>query len=83
MYAFAHNSQPLSALNVSPHEIVFYTRPRIPLTSNLILNRTKNITCISQYCSQLPELSFYENTDLNPFFHENTFQTSSTMVFCC
>ena len=32
MYAYAHNSQPLSELNVSPHEIVFHTRPRIPLT---------------------------------------------------
>ena len=32
MYACAHNSQPLSELNVSPHEIVFHTRPRIPLT---------------------------------------------------
>ena len=32
MYAYAHKSQPLSELNISPHEIVFYTRPRIPLT---------------------------------------------------
>ena len=32
MYAFAHNSRPLSALNVSPHELVFHIRPRIPLT---------------------------------------------------
>ena len=31
MYAYAHYSQPLSELNVSPHEIVFHTRPRIPL----------------------------------------------------
>ena len=27
MYAYAHNSQPLSELNVSPHEIVFHTEP--------------------------------------------------------
>ena len=32
MHAYAHNSQPLSELNISPHEIVFHTRPRIPLT---------------------------------------------------
>ena len=30
MYPYAHNSQPLSELNISPHEIVFHTRPRIP-----------------------------------------------------
>ena len=30
MYACAHNSQPLSELNVSPHEFVFHTQPGIP-----------------------------------------------------
>ena len=35
MYAYAYNSQPLSELNISPHEIVFHTRPRIPLTRHL------------------------------------------------
>ena len=25
-------------------------------------------TCISRYCSQLPEHSHYDKTDLNPFF---------------
>ena len=30
MCAYAHNFQPLSELNVSPREIVFHTRPRIP-----------------------------------------------------
>ena len=32
MYAYAHNLQHLSALNVSTHEIVIHTRPRNPLT---------------------------------------------------
>ena len=27
MYAYAHNSQPLSELNLSPYEIVFHTKP--------------------------------------------------------
>ena len=27
MYAYAHNSQPLSEPSISPHEIVFHTRP--------------------------------------------------------
>ena len=37
MYAYAHYSQPVSELNVSPYEIAFHTRPRIPLTFDLTL----------------------------------------------
>ena len=69
LYAYAHNSQPLSELNVSPHEIVFHTRPRMPLTFDLNLNRDNSKTCISRYCSQLPEHSHYDKSDLNPFFY--------------
>ena len=70
MYAYAHNSQPLSELNISPHEIVFHTRPRIYLTFDLNLNRDTSKTCISRYCSQLPEHSHYDKSDLNPFFYK-------------
>ena len=70
MYAYAHNSQPLSELNISPHEIVFHNRPRIPLTFDLNLNRDTSKTCISRYCSQLPEHSHYDKSDLNPFFYK-------------
>ena len=70
MYAYAHNSQLLSELNVSRYEIVFHTRPRIPLTFDLSLNRNSSKTSISQYCSQLPEHSHYDKTDLNPFFYK-------------
>ena len=70
MYAYAHNSQPISELNVSPNKIVVHTRPRIPLTFDLNLNRNSSKTCISQYCSQLPEHSHYDKTDLNPFFYK-------------
>ena len=69
MYAYEHNSQPLSELNVSSHEIVFHTLPRIPLTFDLNLNRNTSKTCISTYCSHLPEHSHYDKTDLNPFFY--------------
>ena len=71
MYTYAHNSQPLSELNIYPHEIVFHTRHRIPLSFDLNLNRDTSKTCISRYCSQLPEHSHYDNTDLNPFFKEH------------
>ena len=70
MYAYAHNSQPLSELNISPHEIVFHTRPRIPLTFDLNLNRDTSKTCISRHCSQLPAHSHYDKSDLNPFFYK-------------
>ena len=70
MYAYAHNSQLISELNVSPYEIVFHTRPRIPLTFDLNLNCNNSKTCISQYCSQLPVHSHYDKTDLNPFFYK-------------
>ena len=70
MYAFAHNSQPLSALNVSPHELVFLTRPRIPPTFDLNLNCNKDNTCISQDCTQLPAQFHCNKTDLNPFFYK-------------
>ena len=64
-----HNSQPLSELNVSPHEIVLHTQPRIPPTFDLNLNRNTSKLCISKYCSQLPEHSLYDKTDLYLFFY--------------
>ena len=70
LYAYAHNSQHLSKLNVSPHENDFHTQPRIPLTFDLNLNRKAFKLCISNYCYQLPEHSHYDKTDLNPFFKE-------------
>ena len=44
MYAYTHNSQPLSALNVAPRENVFHTGPRIPLTFDLNSNRNTTKT---------------------------------------
>ena len=37
LYAYAHNSQPLSELNLSPYEIVFHNIPRIPINFELNL----------------------------------------------
>ena len=51
MYAYAHNSKPISELNGSPYEIVFHTRPRIPFNFDLNHNRNSSKTCIPQYCS--------------------------------
>ena len=63
MYAYAHKSQPLSELNVSAHEIVFHTKPRIPLTFDLNLIQNTSKLCISKYCSHLPKHSYYDKTD--------------------
>ena len=46
-----------------------HIRSRIPLTFDLNLNRNSSKLCISQYCSQLPQHSHYDETDLNPFFY--------------
>ena len=70
MYAFAHNSQLFPVLNASPHELVFHSRPLVPLTFALNPYRHKNNTCISHYCTQLPEHSHYDKTDLNPFVYK-------------
>ena len=77
MYAYAHNSQPLSEPKSSPHEIVFHTRPRIPLTFDSNLNRNISKQCISKYCSQLTEHSHYDKTDLNPFFYRTLSKPNS------
>ena len=85
MYAYARNSQPLSELNISPHEIVFHTRPGMPLTFDFILTRDTFKKCISRYCSQLPEHSHYDKQILIRFSTEH-FQnpiTHSTMVSRC
>ena len=76
MYAYAHNSQPLSELIVSPHDIVFHTQSIMPLTFDLNLNRNTSKLCISKYCSQLSEHSHYDKTSLNPFFHETFSKTN-------
>ena len=67
-YAYAHNSQPISELKVSPYEGVFHTRPRIPLTFDVNHNRNSSKICFSQYCLLLPEHSHYDKTDINPHF---------------
>ena len=49
---------------------LFFTQdPEYFLTFDLNLTRDTSKTCISRYCSQLPEHSHYDKTDLNPFFY--------------
>ena len=54
--------------------IVFHTRPRIPLTFDLKLNQiTTKICFFFKLCTQLPEHSHYDKTDINPFFYKTLF----------
>ena len=68
MYSYARNSQPLSELNVFPHERVFHTRPRFSLTFDLNLNQNTSNICISKFCSELPETHIMIKSDLYPCF---------------
>ena len=70
MYAYAHNSQPLSELNLSPYEIVFHNIPRIPINFELNLQRDTHRNCTSQFCQNLPLHTHYDKSNLNPFFHK-------------
>ena len=68
MYAYAQNSQPLSELNISPHEIVFHTRPRMPLTFDLNLGiPLKHV--VHAIVPNFQNILFMTKTDLNPFFY--------------
>ena len=69
MYAYAHNSQPLSELNLSPYEIE--NTPRIPINFELNLQRDTCRNCTSHYCQELPLHTHYDKSNLNPFFHTN------------
>ena len=69
MYAYAHNTTPLSQRKLSPYQIVFHTHPRIPLTFSLNLPRDSLNKCRASYCDSLSPHTHYSNQDLNPFFH--------------
>ena len=53
MYAYAHNSQPLSELNLSPYEIVLHTVPRIPINFELNLQRDTYRNCTYSILSRI------------------------------
>ena len=69
MYAYAHNTTPLSQLKLSPYQIVFHTQPCIPSTFSLNVTRDSSKTCIASYCNSLVPHTHYTDQNLNPFFH--------------
>ena len=60
MYAYAHNTTPLSQLKPSPDQIVFHTYPRIPLTFFINLIHDSSKTCMAIYCKSLPHHTHYK-----------------------
>ena len=70
MYAYAHNSQPLSELNLLHYEIVFHTIPRIPINFELNPQRDTYRNCTSQYSQELPLHTHYDKSNLKSFFHK-------------
>ena len=49
MYAYAHNTTPLSQLKLFPHQIVYHTHPRIQLKFSLNLTRDSSKTCLASF----------------------------------
>ena len=69
MYAYAHNTTPLSQLKRSPHQTVFHKHPRIPLTFSINLNCDSSKTCVATNFNSLHPYTHYCDQDRNPFFH--------------
>ena len=67
--AFAHNTQPIHYLNVSPNETVFHTQLRFPLNFQLKFSRNSIHEGTAQFCSELPSDSQYQSTVSSPLFH--------------
>ena len=68
-YMYAHNSQPLTTLDISPLELLTHFKPRSGLTLDLNLARDIHRKCLAteDIFSNLPEHAHYSTHDLNPF----------------
>ena len=59
--AFAHNTSVNYTTGRTPYEIVFGTKPQIPMSLKLGLYRNKHKLCCSEFCKDLPSHSHSEN----------------------
>ena len=64
-FAFAHNTSMIDTTEKTPFEIVFGTKPQIPMSSKLGLYRTKHKLRCSEFCKDLPSNSHSENNRKN------------------
>ena len=60
-FAFAHNTSVNYTTGKTPYEIVFGTKPQIPMSLKLGLYRNKHKICCSDFCKDLPPHSHSEN----------------------
>ena len=60
-FAFAHNTSVNYTTGKTPYEIVFGTKPQIPMSLKLGLYRNKHKLCCSELCKDLPSHSHSEN----------------------
>ena len=61
-FAFAHNTSVVYTTGKTPYEIVFWTKPQIPMSLKLGLYRKKHKRCCSKFCENLPSHSHSENS---------------------
>ena len=61
-FAFAHNTSVNYTTGKTPYEIVFGTKPQIPMSLKLGLHRNKHKLCCSEFCKDLPPHSHSENS---------------------
>ena len=64
-FAFAHNTSLNYTTGKTPYEIVFGTKPQIPMSLKLDLYRSNHKLCCSEFCKDLPSLSHSENNMKN------------------
>ena len=64
-FAFALNTSVNYTTGKTPYEIVFGTKPQIPMSLKLGLYRNKHKLCCSQFCRDLPSHSHSENNMKN------------------
>ena len=60
-FAFAHNTSVNYTAGITPYEIVFGTKPQIPMSLKLGLYRNKHKFCCSEFCKDLRSHSHSEN----------------------
>ena len=77
-FPYAHITQPLSDLHVSPNETFFHTQTYVPLNFQMDLSRNQFRECTAQYCSDLPPQFYYQSTDINSLFHSTMLKPFST-----
>ena len=72
-FAFAHNTSVNTATGSTPYEIIFGSKPQIPLSLKLGLMRDTRKLCHSDFCEGLPPHSHIDsqkNTSLDRLLHK-------------